>query len=103
MDEDVYVLFIDLEKAFDTVNRRRICEIQFLEREIQEIHQNNRSLHENFSVRIEHEGELIYKINIRNEVRQGSLLSSMIFLIVKDCFMQHLTDNIISYKLMCRH
>ena len=84
----LYVIFIDSEKAFDSV-KREIMWSTLKEYGIpRKITQIIKILYERFKCKISHEGKLSEFIEVRNGVRQGCILSPTFFLLILDRVMK---------------
>lgn len=93
MKGEIYVNFIDFEKAFDKVHREKMWNILSEYGLPNKYVQTIRLLYENYTARIEHEGKLTQKIKINSGVRQGCILSPLLFIIIIDWVMERTADN----------
>lgn len=89
----LYLLFIDFEKAFDTLNHTAIWNALACKGVPQQLISLIKSIYANATCRILHENELSDKINIGKGVRQGCVLSPLLFNIVLDVIMQQATTS----------
>jgi hypothetical protein len=86
----LYVTFIDLEKAFDSV-KREIMWPTLQEYGIpRKITQIIKILYDRFKCKLSHEGKLSEFIEVRNGVRQGCILSPAVFLLILDRVMKRI-------------
>ena len=86
----LYLNFIDLQKAFDSVDRNTIWKIfdNFGRPVI-----FKEKTYENATCQVIHNGKLTQPFNVETGVRQGCLLLPMIFLMVVDWIMREATKN----------
>ena len=80
----LYINFIDFEKAFDSISREvlwRLLRHYGLPMKIVTI---IRALYEGFSAQVVHNGQRTEPLNMRTGVRQGCLLSPLLFLVTLD-------------------
>ena len=89
----LYVVFVDFEKAFDSLHRDSLCEIlrhygipQILVNVI-------RSLYENFECRGVHNNQLTEPFKVEDGMKQGCFLSPLLFSMAIDWIMQRITDG----------
>jgi exonuclease III len=93
MRQNIYINFIDFYKAFDAVDRDKMWTI------ISQYGLPNKYLnmikafYNNYMASIEHNGILSEPINIETGVRQGCVMSPILFLMVIDWVMRKTTDN----------
>ena len=80
----LYVCFIDFEKAFDSVDRQAICDILRHYSVPDKIISVIRRLYEGFACQVIHSGRLLEDFDISTGVRQGCMLSPLLFLVVLD-------------------
>lgn len=89
----LYLLFVDYEKAFDSVNRECIwAELRNIgvpDKIISLI----RKSYEAFECKVLHEGKLSEPFKTQSGVRQGCLLSPLIFLVVMDAVYKRASEN----------
>ena len=89
----LYLNFIDFEKAFDSVDREVIWKLlRYYGVPLKIIHLIQQ-LYENAACQVIHNGKLTEPFEVKTGVRQGCLLSPMIFLIAVDWIMRRTTDN----------
>ena len=80
----LYVCFVDFEKAFDSVDRQSIWNILRHYGVPEKIVNTIRLLYEGFSCQVIHDGRLSEEFAVTTGVRQGCLLSPLLFLVVLD-------------------
>ena len=80
----LYACFIDFEKAFDSVDRQAIWDILLHYGVPPKFVDIIRRLYEGFSCQVIHGGRLSDNFEISSGVRQGCLLSPLLFLVVLD-------------------
>nr|CAH8853146.1 unnamed protein product [Trichobilharzia regenti] len=81
---NLYLNFIDFEKAFDRVDREVIWKLLEYYGVPQIFINLIQQLYDNGTCQVIHNGELSEAFGVTTGVRQGCLLSPMIFLIVVD-------------------
>nr|XP_021199035.2 LINE-1 retrotransposable element ORF2 protein [Helicoverpa armigera] len=90
---DMYLTFVDFEKAFDTLRWNciwdRLREIGVPEKITTII----KAIYGKYSCRVTHDGLVSEDIPVHAGVRQGCLLSPLLFLVVLDGIMHHTTKN----------
>lgn len=84
----LYLLFVDFEKAFDTVDRNVIWEVLKHNGVPQKIINVTRSLYLNATCRIKHRGKLSERFSVTSGVKQGCALSPLLFILVIDYIMK---------------
>ena len=84
----LYVCFIDFEKAFDSVDRQAIWDILHHYSVPDKIISVIRRLHEGFACQVKHSRRLSEDFEISTGVRQGCMLSPLLFLVVLDWVMR---------------
>ena len=80
----LYICFVDFEKAFDSIDRQTIWNILLHYGVPNKIVSIIRKLYEGFSCQVIHNGRLSDEFEISSGVRQGCLLSPLLFLVVLD-------------------
>jgi hypothetical protein len=86
----LYVIFIDTEKAFDSL-KRDIMWSTLKEYGISRmVTQIIKILYDRFKCKIFHEGKLSEFIEVRNGVGQGCILSPTLFLLILDRVMERM-------------
>ena len=80
----LYVSFIDFEKAFDSVDRQTIWNILGHYGVPEKIVRIIRELYNYFTCQVIHDGKLSEEFQVLSGVRQGCLLSPILFLVVLD-------------------
>nr|CAH8838004.1 unnamed protein product [Trichobilharzia regenti] len=87
----LYLNFIDFEKAFDSVDREVIWKLLRYYGVPSTIIHLIQQLYDNAACQVIHNGKLTEAFEVRTGVRQGCLLSPMIFLIAIDWIMRQTT------------
>ena len=90
----MFITFVDLTKAFDTVSRNGLCKIlrklgclsQFLAMVIQ--------LHEDQLGHVRHVNILSRSVTITNGVKQGCVLAPTLFTLFFSMMLQHVTEDL---------
>ena len=80
----LYINFIDFEKAFDSISREVLWRLLRHYGMPVEVVTIIKALYEGFSAQVVHNGERTQPLNMRTEVRQGCLLSPLLFLVALD-------------------
>ena len=80
----LYVCFVDFEKAFDSIDRQAIWNILANYGVPQKIIKIIQILHQQFSCQVIHNGKLSTPFQVTTGVRQGCMLSPLLFLVVLD-------------------
>ncbi|XP_072906368.1 uncharacterized protein [Hemitrygon akajei] len=80
----LYVCFIDFEKAFDSLDRKSMWSILRHYGVPEEMVNIIKQLYDGFSCRVIHDGRLSEEFLVTTGVRQGCLLSPLLFLVVLD-------------------
>lgn len=91
--KEIYLGFIDFEKAFDKINRVRLWEIIKEYGIPPKIIRIIKLLYNNYGAYIENNGSITEKIKIDSGVRQGCVLSPLLFLIATDWIMKRTCTN----------
>ena len=92
-NSNLYLTFVDFEKAFDTLDRNimwKILEVYGIPAKFINI---IKSLYDGYKVNIEHNGKLSKPVEINTGVRQGCILSPTLFLVVLDWVMHKAATN----------
>ena len=89
----LYITYVDFEKAFDSINRERIWEALRKRGVPQKIIRLLRELYREATCKVLHKGELSETINITNGVRQGCVLSPLLFIVALDEIMRETTQT----------
>lgn len=84
----LYLLFVDFEKAFDRVNRDVIWKILHLNGIPPKLINIIRSMYTNSTCKILHRGKTSNSIPVKSGVRQGCVLSPLLFLLTIDTVMR---------------
>ena len=90
---NLYLLFIDFEKAFDSINRNsmwRVLQKYGIPRKIINI---IKETYNKYRCRVIHDGKVTEPFSINSGVRQGCILSPTIFLLVMDDVMKKVTEE----------
>ena len=80
----LYLVFVDFEKAFDSVDREVIWQILWHYGVPEKIVNVIRCFYSGFECQVIHDGFLTEPFQVRTGVRQGYLLSPLLFLVVLD-------------------
>ena len=80
----LYVNFIDFEKAFDSISREVLWRLLRHYGMPVKVVTIIRALYEGFSAQVVHNGQRTLPLNMRTGVRQGCLLSPLLFLVALD-------------------
>jgi len=92
-NSSLYITFIDFEKAFDSVDHNTLCKILrhygIPEKFIAIIQQS----YYNSKIRVIHNRELTSPFSVKSGVRQGCILSPMLFLLVIDWIIKNTTEG----------
>ena len=86
---DLYVIFIDLTKAFDTVNREALWIILFKLGCPDKFVNLIRQFHDNMTGQVLSNGEVSEPFNITNGVKQGCVLAPVLFNLFFTCVLSH--------------
>ena len=89
----LYMTFVDFEKAFDSVDRETIWKLMSHYGIPHKFISITKKLYENCSCQVIHKGKLTSPFAVNTGVRQGCMLSPMIFLIVIDWIMRKTTSG----------
>ena len=89
----LYTIFVDFEKAFDSVDRETIWKLMKHYGIPQKLINIIQQLYEDSSCQIIHNGKLTDPFPVKTGVRQGCMLSPTIFLIVIDWIMRRTTEG----------
>ena len=89
----LYMTFVDFEKAFDSVDRDTIWKLMSHYGIPHKFINITKKLYENCSCQVIHKGKLTSPFAVNTGVRQGCMLSPMIFLIVIDWIMRKTTSG----------
>ncbi len=79
----LYINFIDFEKAFDSISREVLWRLRHYGMPVK-IVTIIRAIYEGFSAQVAHNGQKTQPLYMRTGVRQGCLLSSLLFLVALD-------------------
>ena len=72
---------MDFEKAFDSISREALWRFLWLYRIPDNVVSIIRALYEGFSAQVVHNGQRTQPLNMKTGVRQGCLLSPLLFLV----------------------
>ncbi|KAL9989059.1 hypothetical protein ACROYT_G003567 [Oculina patagonica] len=89
----LYMNFIDFEKAFDSVDRNIIWQLMHHYGIPSKFIKLIQDLYESSSCQVIHNGKLTESFEVSTGVRQGCLLSPMIFIMVVDWIMREVEDQ----------
>jgi hypothetical protein len=81
---NLYLMFVDFEKAFDSINRNKVWEVMNRYGMLWHIINLIKKLYDGSTCQVLHEGKLSDTIGVNTGVRQGCILSPIIYLIVMD-------------------
>ena len=76
---DLYMIFVDLTKAFDTVSREGLCKIMAKFGCPSKFIAMVRQFHDGMLARVQNDGEFSDLFPVTNGVRQGCVLASTLF------------------------
>ena len=91
--KELVVNFVDFEKAFDSVFREALWNIMKEYGIPEKLIIMIRTLYDNFQCAVLHEGKLSPYFLVETGVKQGCLLSGLLFLLVIDWLMKRTTEN----------
>ena len=80
----LYICFVDFEKAFDSVDRQTIWNLLRHYGVPEKLVEIIQQLYNGFSCQVSHAGKLSEEFQVTTGVRQGCLLSPLLFLVVLD-------------------
>jgi hypothetical protein len=83
----LYLIFIDLEKAFDSINRNKMWNAMKIFGTPDKIIRLIQEMYKNYTCKVEHNGKISEPIMAKAGVKQGYLLSPILFLMVLDIMM----------------
>ena len=89
----LYAVFVDFQKAFDSVDRNFIWRLMHHYGFPPMFTNIIQQMYENATCQVIHDGKLTEPFSVQTGVRQGCLLSPIIFLMVVDWFMRQSTAN----------
>jgi len=94
LQESLYLVFVDFEKAFDRLNHRNLWEALRRKGVPEKIVTLIEAQYEAFVCRVLHDGVLSDPIRVAAGVRQGCILSPLLFLIVIDEVLVEAMDSV---------
>ena len=89
----LHLNFIDFEKAFDSVHRATLWKLLRLYGIPQKIIRMTRALYKDFTYCVLHEGNLTLWFAVKTGVKQGCMLSPLLFLIALDWVLRETTSH----------
>ena len=89
----MYINFIDFEKAFDSIHRESLWQILHQYGIHRKLIEMIKEMYNGFKCAVRHEGELTDWFLITSGVRQGCILSPLLFLIAIDWLMRRVTKH----------
>ncbi|XP_078603943.1 uncharacterized protein LOC144877771 [Branchiostoma floridae x Branchiostoma japonicum] len=92
-NSQLYAVFIDYEKAFDSVDRSTLWNILAHYGIPSKIINMIKVFYTNFQAQVSHEGDLTEPFNMTTGVRQGCLLSPLLFITALDWVMRETTKD----------
>ena len=87
-NSSLYVIFVDYEKAFDSLDRETLWKILRHYGVPMKLVNMIKNSYEGMSCRVIHDGQLTKNFEIRTGVRQGCLLSPFLFILAIDWIMK---------------
>ena len=92
-NSSLYLVFVDFEKAFDSLHRDSLWKILRHYGIPQKLVQVMKNLYENFECRVIHNNELTEPFSVETGVRQGCILSPILFSLAIDWLMKRVTEE----------
>jgi hypothetical protein len=89
----LYTVFIEFEKAFDTINREAMWKVVKRYGVPTQIVNLIQGTYRGYACRVVHEGRVSEPISVQTGVRQGCILSPAVFLIVTDAVMRNVNRD----------
>lgn len=89
----LYLLFVDFEKAFDSINRERLWAVMKARGVPEKIIRLVQETYRDFRCHVDHMGRTSDPFEINSGVKQGCLLSPMLFLLILDEVMERVVQN----------
>lgn len=89
----LFMTFVDFEKAFDSINRQFIWDALEQKGLPLKIIRIIKEAYNGFNCKVVHNGKLTEAFDVTTGVRQGCLLSPLIFIVVMDAIMLKITMN----------
>lgn len=89
----IYTVFVDFEQAFDSLHRKSLWKILCHYGISQKLVYIIQSLYENFECQVIHRNQLTEPIAVNNEVKQGCILSPVLFSLEIDWIMKNITQG----------
>ena len=93
-NNNLHLVFVDFEKAFDSLNRRALWKILEYYGIPEKFIAIIKQLYEDYAVKIEHGGALSEPVPITSGVRQGCIISPTLFLIALDWVMRRIPQRL---------
>jgi len=91
--DSLHLNFIDFEKAFDSVHRATLWKLLKLYGISHKIIRMIQALYRDLTCSVLHEGNLTPWFAVETGVKQGCMLSPLLFLIALDCVLKETTSN----------
>lgn len=88
LQSSLYILFVDFEKAFDSVMRKKMWKAMKEFGIPKKIIKLTQEMYENYTCQVLHQGMLSEPIPVDKGVKQGCLLSPILFIMVLDLMMK---------------
>ncbi|KAI8514967.1 hypothetical protein Bbelb_075580 [Branchiostoma belcheri] len=92
-NSQLYAVFVDYEKAFDSVDRNTLWNILSHYGIPPKIINMIKVFYSDFQAQVSHEGDLTEPLNMTTGVRQGCLLSPLLFITALDWIMRETTEG----------
>ena len=92
-NSSLYVVFVDFEKAFDSLHRASLWKILRHYGFPQKLVSIIKSLYKNFQCQVIHNNQLTEPFKVETGVRQGCILSPMLFSLAIDWLMRRVTQD----------
>lgn len=93
LQSPLYLLFVDFEKAFDSIKRDRMWEILAKYGVPTKIINIVRDLYRESNLRVVHQGKVGPAFGVESGVKQGDILSPLLFLIVLDYVLRQVQNK----------
>lgn len=89
----LYFTFVDFEKAFDSVDHATLLKILNYYGVPEKFISLIKASYSDSKIRVVHNGELSDPFPVKTDVRQGCLLSPLLFLLVADWILRNTTEG----------